>query len=152
CTHIVTADAVLGCWHVNQRPGQAPEPDHAKHYRLSDEQFSRLNDVNFRAMVLRLDQHLQAFFPAFQADLDHAQRWSYLNELTQSAYKRGLCSEYDITLFANIHGFLGAHALHEHPDLDAQLKTPSAQTPTQRLEHVARIAKDRPEPSQRNPA
>ncbi|MGH8467386.1 MAG: DUF4123 domain-containing protein, partial [Pseudomonas sp.] len=91
-------------------------------------------------------------FPAFQVHLDHAQRWNYLNELALNAYKRGLCSEYDITLFANLHGFLGEHALHEHPDLDAQLKTPSVQTPTQRLEHVARIAEDRSEPSQRNPA
>lgn len=151
CTHIVTGDAVLGRWHVNLRPGHARETDHTQQYQISDDQLSLFVGVNFRAMVMRLDRHLQQHFPEFQVHLDQAQRWNYLNELAMSAYHRGLCSEYEITLFANIHGFLGLHALHEHPDLDAQLKTPSAQTPTQRLEQVASIAERRAEHSPRSP-
>lgn len=152
CTQIVAADAVLGRWHINQRPGLAAEPAHAQRYRLSDEQLTRLDSVNFRALVMRLDTHLQEHFPAFQADLDPSQRWGYLNDLALSAYTRGFCSGYDIVLFANIHGFLGVGALHEHPDLDAQLNMPSIRTTTQRLEQVANIAKDRAEHLQRNPA
>lgn len=152
CTQIVTADATLGRWHVNTRPGHAPEPDHGKHYRLSDEQLSRLDNVSFRSVVMRLDKHMQTYFPAFQASLDPPERWDYLNQLALRAHAQGFSSEYEITLYSNIHGYLGVHALNEHPDLDAQLKNSSVRTPTQRLEYIANLAKDRAESLQRNPA
>lgn len=152
CTQIVCADAVLGRWHVNRRPGLAPKADHAQRYRLSDEQISQLDGVNERAVIRRLDKHLHEHFPEFQTNLDQAQRWIYLNELASGAYTRGFYSEHDLTLFANIHGFLGVHALVEHSDLDAQLNTPSARTSTQRLEYIASIAEDRAKHLPRNPA
>lgn len=145
CTQIVTADAALGCWHVNQRPGKAPEPNDKELYRLSDDQLSQLDEVNFRSIVLRLDEHLHEYFPFYQAQATPLQRWEHLHALASTSYDRGFNTELDITLYANIHGFLGERALEEHPDLDAILKTPSEQTPAQRLERVADIAQERAE-------
>lgn len=65
--------------------------------------------------------------------------------MASTSYDRGFNTELDITLYANIHGFLGEQALEEHPDLDAILKTPSEQTPAQRLERVADLAQERAE-------
>jgi hypothetical protein len=143
CKQIVTADAALDCWYINNRPGNAPEPDHSKRYRLSDAQLSQLDEVNFRNVVMRLDAHMQEYFPSYQAQSTPQQRWEHLHALASTSYDRGFNTELDITLYANIHGFLGERALEEHPDLDAILKTPSEQTPAQRLERVADIAQER---------
>ncbi len=151
CTHVVTADAALGCWHLNLRPGAAPKTDHHTRYRLNEEQLGLLDAVSFRNTVLRIDRHLREHFPHYQAHATAPQRWEHLHALASAAYDQGFNTELDITLYANIHGFLGERALEAHPDLDAQLKTPSEQTPTQRLEEVASIAKARAEHWQRNP-
>lgn len=143
CKQIVTADAALDCWYINNRPGNAPEPDHSKRYRLSEAQLSQLDEVNFRSVVMRLDAHMQEYFPSYQAQSTPQQRWEHLHGLASTSYDRGFNTELDITLYANIHGFLGERALEEHPDLDAILKTPSEQTPAQRLEKVADIAQER---------
>jgi hypothetical protein len=143
CKQIVTADAALDCWYINNRPGNAPEPDHSKRYRLSEAQLSQLDEVNFRNVVMRLDAHMQEYFPSYQAQSTPQQRWEHLHALASTSYDRGFNTELDITLYANIHGFLGERALEEHPDLDAILKTPSEQTPAQRLERVADIAQER---------
>ncbi|PKH81548.1 hypothetical protein CXF97_13785 [Pseudomonas sp. Choline-02u-1] len=143
CKQIVTADAALDCWYINNRPGNAPDPDHSKRYRLSEAQLSQLDEVNFRNVVMRLDAHMQEYFPSYQAQSTPRQRWEHLHAQASTSYDRGFNTELDITLYANIHGFLGERALEEHPDLDAILKTPSEQTPAQRLEQVADIAQER---------
>ncbi|WP_166226367.1 DUF4123 domain-containing protein [Pseudomonas atagonensis] len=143
CKQIVTADAALDCWYINNRPGNAPEPDHSKRYRLSEAQLSQLDEVNFRNVVMRLDAHMQEYFPSYQVQSTPQQRWEHLHTLASTSYDRGFNTELDITLYANIHGFLGERALEEHPDLDAILKTPSEQTPAQRLERVADISQER---------
>jgi hypothetical protein len=143
CTQILTADAATGVWHLHQRPGLAPIPDHSQPYRLSEEQLSLLDEVSFRSVVMGLDEHMQEYFPNYRAHATTRQRWEHFHYLASQAYERGYNSEFDITLYANIHGFLGEQALKEHPDLDAQLNTPSAQTPAQRLEQVADIAMQR---------
>ncbi|APC14774.1 hypothetical protein BLL42_03165 [Pseudomonas frederiksbergensis] len=149
CQQIVTADAAVGYWHIHQRPGKPSDPQYTKPYRLSDEQLSQLDEVNFRGIVMRLDEHMHEFFPSYLAGAAPLQRWEHLHSLASTSYDRGFNTELDITLYANIHGFLGDRALEEHPDLDAQLKTPSEQTPAQRLEEVASIAKERAESLQR---
>ncbi|CAI8853259.1 DUF4123 domain-containing protein [Pseudomonas chlororaphis] len=151
CLQILTADAALGCWHQHHRPENTIITPHTERYRLNDSQITLLDEVNFRSVVMRLDQHLNEYFPRFQTKLQALERWKYLNELASQSYERGFCSELEITLYANIHGFLGTMALAEHPDLDVLLETTSERTPTQRLEHVASIAKERAESLQRNP-
>lgn len=152
CKQLVTADAALGCWHMSLRPGDAPETDHNQRYRLTEVQLGLLDEVNFRNVVMRLDRHMHEHFPNYQAHATPQQRREHLHALALTAYDRGLNTELDITLYANIHGFLGVQALLEHPDLDALLATPSHRTSTQRIEHLASIAKERAERMQRNPA
>lgn len=151
CTQIVTTDAALGCWHLNQRPGDAPKTDHGKRYRLNDEQLSLLDEVNFRNVVMRLDRHMHEYFPNYQAHATPLQRWGHLHALASTAYARGFNTELDITLYANIHGFLGEQALEQHPDLNTLLETSSEKTSTQRIEYIANVAKERAESLQRNP-
>lgn len=150
CSQILTADAALRCWHHHHRPANSSVISHTKPYRLNDSQITLLDEVNFRSVVMRLDLHMNEYFPTFQAHLQKTERWKYLNELASQSYERGFCSELDITLYANLHGFLGVTALAEHPDLNVLLETTSAETPTQRLEHIANIAKERAESLQRN--
>lgn len=151
CKQIVTADAALECWHINLRPGDAAKADHGKRYRLSDGQLRLLDEVNFRNVVMRLDQHMHEYFPDYLAYATPQQRREHLHALASTSYERGFNTEFDITLYANIHGFLGLQALEDHPDLNALLEASSERTPTQRIEHVASIAKERAESLQRKP-
>ena len=143
CHQILIADSARDSWHLLQRPGPAPTAQHATLYQLSTQEASTLDEVSFRNVVLRLDQHLRHYFPAYQANLSAAQRWAHVHELATSAYDRGFYSELDITLYANIQGYLGEEALQHHPDLQHLLTTASSLTPAQRVEKAAEIARCR---------
>lgn len=143
CHQILIADGARDSWHLLQRPGPAPTAQHATLYQLSTQEASTLDEVSFRNVVLRLDQHLRHYFPAYQANLSAAQRWAHVHELATSAYDRGFYSELDITLYANIQGYLGEEALQHHPDLQHLLTTASSLTPAQRVEKAAEIARCR---------
>ena len=143
CHQILIADGARDSWHLLQRPGPAPTAQHATLYQLSTQEASALDDVSFRNVVLRLDQHLRHYFPAYQANLSVTQRWAQMQALATSAYDRGFNSELDITLYANIHGYLGEDALQHHPDLQHLLITASSLTPAQRVEKAAEIARCR---------
>ena len=143
CHQILIADGARDSWHLLQRPGPAPTAQHATLYQLSTQEASTLDEVSFRNVVLRLDQHLRHYFPAYQANLSAYQRWAHVHELAASAYDRGFNSELDITLYANIQGYLGEEALQHHPDLQHLLTTASSLTPAQRLEKAAEIARCR---------
>ena len=143
CQQILIADAAQGVWHLHQRPGPAPIPQQGTPYLLSEQEASALDVVSFRNVVLRLDRHLRHYFPAYQVHLSPSERWAHVHALASMAYERGFNSELDITLYANVHGYLGEHALRDHPDLHLQLTTVSALTPAQRIEKVAEIARCR---------
>lgn len=143
CHQILIADAAEDVWHLHRRPGPAPTAQHATPYQLSAQETIALDVVSFRNVVLRLNQHLRHYFPAYLGHLSSAQRWAHLHALATTAYDRGFSSELDITLYANVHGYLGEHALQEHPDLQRQLTTASSLTPAQRIEKVAEIARCR---------
>ena len=86
---------------------------------------------------------MRHYFAHYQADVPQAQRWEHLHALAVRAYERGFESELDITLYANVHGYLGENALQAHPDLDEALSTISMLTPAQRIEKVAEVARCR---------
>lgn len=151
CNQFVSADTVRGCWHLDRRPGNTPKADHGRRYRLSDEQICLLDDVNFRNVLLRLNRHMHDYFPDYQTQATPQQRWQHLQQLASAACARGFNSELDITLYANIHGLLGVHALEKHTDLNTLLDTPSGQTPTQRIQHIAQLAERRAEAEQWRP-
>lgn len=141
-------DMVLGRWHWLRRPGQNWTPLTSP-YRLSESELAGLGKVDFRQTVLRLNQHMQEYFPAYGAALARRARWAHLHALASEAYQAGFTSERDITFYANIFGFLGEQALLEHPDIAALLREKSAQPPEQRVEQAAELAAVRANSSER---
>ena len=143
CTQMLMPDGALDAWYLHERPGPAPLAQHSLPYAFTQAQTRALDDVQFRNAVMELDRHMRHYFAHYQADVPQAQRWEHLHALAVRAYERGFESELDITLYANIHGYLGENALQAHPDLDEALSTISMLTPAQRIEKVAEVARCR---------
>ncbi|WP_462380885.1 DUF4123 domain-containing protein [Pseudomonas sp. Marseille-QA0892] len=137
---IVTPDRIDDAWHEHQRPGPTFPSRQDRPYRLSDKQLDCLGDVAFRGTLIRLDAHMRDYFPTYQPTLNLSQRWQHLQALAERAYGLGFNSEYDITLYANIFGLLGADALEKHPDIATLVNQPSSLAPTQRIEQAADLA------------
>lgn len=143
CHQVLLADGALDGWHLHQRPGPAPTARHGTLYALSAPEVEVFETVSFRNAVMLLKTHMQHYFPAYLEHVPLAGRWERLNDLATTAYARGFNSELDITLYANIHGYLGEDALNAHPDLESLLSFGSTLTPSQRVEKVAEIARCR---------
>lgn len=143
CRQILMADGIQGRWHAHNRPGSAPEPSHQTPYLLNAAQALAFDDVKFRGVVKDLDTHMRHYFSGYQGAATPAQRWVHLQGLATQAYERGFNSELDIIRYANIHGYLGEEALQIHLDLERILSTASPQTPSQRVEKAAHIARCR---------
>ena len=143
CTQILIPDGALDTWYLHTRPGPALVAQHESPYLFSQAQALVLDDVQFRNTVMRLDQHMRHYFAHYQVDATPAQRWEHLQTLAVRAYEHGFESELDITLYANIHGYLGENALQVHRDLDEALNLVSSLTPAQRVANVAEVARCR---------
>ena len=143
CHQILLADGALGGWHLHSRPGPASKARHGTRYALSAQDLEVLETVSLRNVMMVLKAHMQHYFPAYLEHVPLTGRWDRLNELVTASYARGFSSELDITLYANIHGYLGEDALNAHPDLEHLLSRGSALTPSQRVEKAAEIARCR---------
>ncbi|WP_407292989.1 DUF4123 domain-containing protein [Stutzerimonas zhaodongensis] len=137
---IVAADRIDNAWHEHQRPGPTTPNRQDRPYRLSDKQMDCLGGVAFRSTLIRLDAHMRDYFPTYQPTLSPSQRWQHLQALAERAYGLGFNSEYDITLYANLFGLLGADVLDMHSDIADLVNQPSSLTPTQRIEQAADLA------------
>ncbi|MCC6075593.1 DUF4123 domain-containing protein [Pseudomonas sp. GCM10022188] len=142
---IVAADSTRHLWHQYQRPESTVSLGRHKPYPLSDAQLELLGEVSMRNTVIQLDTHMHEFFPSYQPRLAGPARWEHLHELASTAYAQGFSSERDITLYANIFGFLGERALDDHPDIARLLTQKSLETPAQRIERAAELAEKRAE-------
>lgn len=136
-------DAIERSWHRHQRSGPVPEQDRTQAYRLSDQELTALGEASFRQIVMALDEHMRAFFPAYQLAMHGRERLRHLRALAERAYRSGMCSEREILLFANVFGFLGGQPLENHPDIARLLDETSLQSPAQRVERAARLAEQR---------
>lgn len=138
----VLPDALEEAWYEHRRPPEQWAPQNSP-YRLSDEQLTRLGEVNFRSVIGKLDLHMQAQYPAYGSNWDRANRRAHLTGLAEDAYEKGFCSEEDIFLYANIFGLLGSKALEAHPDIAHLLEQRSTDTPSQRLHKAVAMAQGR---------
>ena len=136
---VLAGDRLEERWHWPERPGPVAKTNRDKPYTLSSEQLERLGEVAFRGVLIRLDEHLSEHFPDHARPRQGHERWAYLQDLANSAYSKGFDSEHDITLFANIFGFLGEDALQTHPDIAALLASPSL-VPAEHIEQAADLA------------
>ncbi|MDG9925815.1 MULTISPECIES: DUF4123 domain-containing protein [unclassified Pseudomonas] len=140
---IALVDRTKHVWCQYSRPATATRISRERPYQLSEDQLELLGEVSLRSCVIQLDAHMQEFFPHYQPQLLGPERWQHLHGLASNAYARGFNSERAITLYANIFGFLGEHALERHADIAALLNTPSAASPEQRIEQAAELARER---------
>lgn len=136
--HVCLPDAVALAWRQHQRPASASaEP---KIYRLTDAELAALGDVEFRQFVSGLNQHLQTHFPAFMATLAEPERRPYARQVAEQAYAQGFTSAQEITLYANIFGYLAGKPLADHPDIVQRLTQPPTDAPLNRVKRAAELA------------
>lgn len=140
---LCTADALGLTWCQHRRLGQNMQPDYRHQYRLSAAEEDALAEVSFRQTVQGLSQHMQHYFSHYVASASHEEQMLRIRALADDAYKRGFSSAREITLYANLIGYLGDNVFSEHPDLAQLLSSASDETPTQRLEYAAQLAQQR---------
>lgn len=140
--HVCIPDVLHANWLHHSRPGSAVA-DEQLTYRLTDQELTALGEVEFRGIALDLSDHLKTFFPVFMAPLSTLERQRYALHVAQEAYLSGFASEQEITLYANVLGYLSGQPITDHPDIAQLLTQPSSQTPLKRLELAAVLAENR---------
>ncbi|WP_421208655.1 MULTISPECIES: DUF4123 domain-containing protein [unclassified Aeromonas] len=108
--------------------------------RLTDVQWARLGEVSWQNQLDAVYRHMQAWFPARLAQQTDPKCW--IARWAQQAYQLGFQTERDLLLFFNVLGFLGESWWQgdAYPIVSRLLTTPSAQTPSQRVEQAANWA------------
>lgn len=143
CSQIVVANTPLDGWQQYKRPSEMPEPQYHMPYVPSAAQWTALQAAAFRKSIGELYQHMQHFFPDYQANLQPAQRLAHLHELANTAIARGFEDEREIWLYANVHGFLGEQNVSSHPDIVELLTVESELTTFQRIDRASELAAQR---------
>lgn len=139
--HVCLPDGVEAVWRQHQRSDSASaEP---KTYRLTDAELTALGEVEFRNFVSGLSEHLHAHFPAFMATFAEPQRRQYVQKTADQAYRQGFTSEQEITLYANVFGYLAGQPLADHPDIAQLLMQSTAEAPLTRVKRAAELAESR---------
>ncbi|WP_280041698.1 DUF4123 domain-containing protein [Pseudomonas sp. Hg5Tf] len=137
-THVCLPDGVEATWRQHARTPQASaEP---ASYRLTDQQLTALGDVEFRNTVSSVCEHLQQYFPDFMATVAPPERRQYVQTLAGDAYQLGFASPQEITLYANVFGYLGGRPLADHPDIVQLLTESTPDAPLTRVRRAAELA------------
>lgn len=140
-THICLPDGVTANWHQHKRPDPAnPEPEI---YRLTDSELTALGEIEFRNFVSDLNQHLQTYFPDFMASFAESERRQYAQKIAEEGYQKGFASEQEITLYANVFGYLAGEPVSDNPDILQLLTESTPEAPLKRLERAAELAEHR---------
>lgn len=140
--HVCLPDSLQATWHQHARPDHAA-PDTTDTYRLTDQELTALGDVEFRRSVLDLSDHLHRCFPEFMASFTPPKRLRYAHQVAQAAYQQGFTSEQEITLYANVLGYLAGQPLAGHADIVELLTVSTPQSPLKRLQRAAELAQSR---------
>jgi hypothetical protein len=135
----VVINAVNDGWNHYFRHGTAPAADYSAPYRLSEPQWSLLEEASFSKMVSELYLHMQEFFRHAEPGLSAVAHWSYLEHLARRSVAYGNDSESDIWLFANAHGLLGDQAMREDPEI-LELLAPTNPHPEMRMQQISTLA------------
>ncbi|MGY4664785.1 DUF4123 domain-containing protein [Pseudomonas chlororaphis] len=139
--HVCLPDGVETTWWQHKRPDPAlAEPEF---YRLSDQELTALGEIEFRNFVSSLSEHLQTYFPDFMATFAEPERRRYAQKVADDAYEQGFSSEQEITLYANIFGYLAGQPVTEHPDINQLLTLSIPDAPLKRVERAAELAQSR---------
>lgn len=137
-SHVCLPDRVANRWWQHTRPdSNSAQPET---YRLTDQELTALGDVEFRNFVSGLTEHLQTNFPDFMATFTPAERRRHAQKLADDAYQKGFSSEQEITLYANVFGYLAGEPISDHPDIVQLLTEATSETPLQRVGQAAELA------------
>lgn len=71
------------------------------------------------------------------------ERRRYAQKVADDAYQQGFASEQEITLYANVFGYLAGQPVTEHPDILQLLTLSTPDTPLKRVERAAELAESR---------
>jgi hypothetical protein len=140
--HVCLPDSLQATWHLHARPDHAA-PDSPDPYRLTDQELTALGEVEFRRWVFGLSDHLHTHFPEFIASYPAHERLRYAHQVAQEAYQQGFTSEQEITLYANVLGYLAGQPLADHADIVELLTVSTAQSPLTHLQRAAVLAQSR---------
>lgn len=143
CQQIIVANAPLEGWAQFKRSGEKALPGYDKPFMANEAQWAALKAATLDKSVSALYQHMERFFPAYQADLTPAQRLGHIHQLAVSAMEQGFQSEREIWLYANVFGFLGDEPLEQHPDILELLTVNSEMTFFERVSRAAALAAER---------
>lgn len=126
-------------WHHWQVKETLAEPM-GDRCRLTEPQWARLGEVSWQNQLDAAYRHMQAWFPARLSAQSDPQAW--IARWAKQAYQLGFQTERDLLLFFNVLGFVGDGWWEgdDYPTLTKYLTSPSAQTPSQRVELAANWA------------
>lgn len=150
-SHVCLPDAMQGMWLRHQCPADV-RTHPLKRYRFTEQEFTALGEVEFRRSVLNLTRHMQAAFPGYAASGTARQRLQLIDQIARQAYDLGFTCEQQMTLYANVQGYLAGQAMTDHPDISDLLTNPSSGTHLSRVLRAAKLAEDRATPQQGRPS
>ncbi|MNJ67357.1 hypothetical protein D3C77_635230 [compost metagenome] len=67
-------------------------------------------------------------------------RRQYVQKMTEQAYQQGFASDQELTLYANVFGYLAGQPLTDHPDIGQLLTNPTPDAPLTRVRRAAELA------------
>ncbi len=140
--HLCLPDGLRATWLQHQRVDHAA-PDTPEIYQLTEGELTALGEAQFHQSVIGLNDHLRRYFPGFMASCADRERLRFAEKTAQQAYEQGFTSEQEITLYANVLGYLAGQPLESHPDIVELLTVPSQQSPLKRVQRAAELAHER---------
>lgn len=143
-SEIITVDSYVG--ELSRFVNEAPFfNDDDTLLRLTEEDMALLSEADFRRVCIGLMAHMQRYFPKWCNRPGDGQTccWKRVLSTAKLAYTQGFQSERDITMFANILGYLQTDNVDPelHPDIYTNLYHTSELTPAQRVAHAARLVR-----------
>ncbi|MDD2050280.1 DUF4123 domain-containing protein, partial [Pseudomonas putida] len=134
-THVCLPDGVDACWRQHAQAHQASaEP---RTYRLTDPELTALGDVEFRNAVSGLCEHLHRYFPGFLATVAPSSPRQYVQKIAEQAYQHGFASDQELSLYANVFGYLRGQPLTDYPDIHRLLSESTPDAPLTRVRRAA---------------
>lgn len=134
---MVLPDSIQEQWHIIKNDSSIIQKEN---FRLTDEDIDSLSEVSFRQVIRDLNQHMLDYFPNYLINQSNVIRYKNLYAIAGEAYKKGFCSEQEITLYANVVGYLGENWC-EFKDIAILLDNKSQLSHVERVQQAAKLAK-----------
>ncbi|MCC4265889.1 DUF4123 domain-containing protein [Oceanimonas baumannii] len=142
-SEIITIDSYAG--ELSRFVNEAPFfNDDDTLLRLTEEDMVLLSEADFRRVCIGLMTHMQRYFPEWCNRPEDGQTscWKRVLSIAELAYEQGFQSERDITMFANILGYLNTDSIDqaEYSNIHQLLYADSETVASQRLSIAAQYA------------